>query len=84
VSADEESKADIVAMSGLFGTTITYFPTVIKAFEQAGLRDKARMIGGALPQDDFFKCLQSAGFNTPKIIWLVVMLEPDMNFPCLL
>ncbi len=48
VSAAKESNADIVAMSGLLTTTITYFSTVIGALENAGLRDKVKvMIGGA-------------------------------------
>jgi len=48
VSAAKESNADIVAMSGLLTTTITYFPTVIKALEKAGLENKVKvMIGGA-------------------------------------
>ena len=47
-SAAKESNADIVAMSGLLTTTITYFPTVIKSLEKAGLRNKVKvMIGGA-------------------------------------
>jgi len=47
-SAAKESNADIVAMSGLLTTTITYFPMVIKALEKAGLKNKVKvMIGGA-------------------------------------
>ncbi len=47
-SAAKESNADIVAMSGLLTTTITYFPTVIEALEKAGLGNKVKvMIGGA-------------------------------------
>jgi len=48
VSAAKESNADIVAMSGLLTTTITYFPTVIEALEKVGLKGKVKvMIGGA-------------------------------------
>jgi len=32
--------------------------------------DWFRCIGGALPKDDFLKCLQSAGFSSSKILWL--------------
>jgi len=47
-SAAKESNADIVAMSGLLTTTITYFPTVIEALEKARLKNKVKvMIGGA-------------------------------------
>jgi len=43
-----KSNADIVAMSGLLTTTITYFPTVIEALEKVGLKGKVKvMIGGA-------------------------------------
>jgi len=48
VSAAKESNADIVAMSGLLTTTMTYFPMVIEALEKAGLKNKVKvMIGGA-------------------------------------
>jgi len=48
VSAAREHNADIVAMSGLLTTTITYFPTVVKALEKVGLRSRVKvMIGGA-------------------------------------
>ena len=47
-SAAKESNADIVAMSGLLTTTITYFSMVIEALEKAGLKNKVKvMIGGA-------------------------------------
>jgi len=47
-SAAKESNADIVAMSGLLTTTITYFPTVIEALGKVGLKNKVKvMIGGA-------------------------------------
>jgi 5-methyltetrahydrofolate--homocysteine methyltransferase len=46
--AAKESNADIIAMSGLLTTTITYMPTVIEALEKAGLKSKVKvMIGGA-------------------------------------
>ncbi len=32
--------------------------------------DWFRCIGGALPKDDFLKCLQSAGFSNSRILWL--------------
>jgi len=47
-SAAKESNADIVAMSGLLTTTITYFPMVVEALEKTGLKNKVKvMIGGA-------------------------------------
>jgi 5-methyltetrahydrofolate--homocysteine methyltransferase len=54
VSADSfirsarEQDAHIIAMSGLLTTTMTYFPRVIEAVEEAGLKGKVKvMIGGA-------------------------------------
>ena len=47
-TAAKESNADIVAMSGLVTSTITYFPVVIAALEKVGLKGKVKvMIGGA-------------------------------------
>ena len=40
VSVAKESNADIIAMSGLLTTTMTYFPTVIEALGKAGLKNK--------------------------------------------
>lgn len=33
------------------------------------INDWFRCIGGALPQDDFLKSLESAGFSEPRILW---------------
>ena len=47
-SVAKENNADIVAMSGLLTSTITYFPAVIEVLEKVGLRNKVKlMIGGA-------------------------------------
>lgn len=34
------------------------------------INDWFRCIGGALPQDDFLKSLESAGLNNPRILWV--------------
>jgi len=48
VSNAREQNANIVAMSGLLTTTIPYFSTVIRAIEEAGMKDKVKvMVGGA-------------------------------------
>ena len=48
INAVQEHNGDIVAMSGLLTTTITYMPTDIQALEKAGLKGKVKvMIGGA-------------------------------------
>lgn len=48
ISSAREQDAHIIAMSGLLTTTMTYFPRVIEAVEEAGLKGKVKvMIGGA-------------------------------------
>lgn len=48
VDAVKENNADIVAMSAMLTTTMVYMKNVINALEEAGLRDKVKvMIGGA-------------------------------------
>jgi len=62
-SAAKESNADIVAMSGLLTTTITYFPTVIEALEKAGLKNKVKvMIGGAPVNRAYADEIEAEGF----------------------
>ena len=62
-SAAKESNADIVAMSGLLTTTITYFPTVIEALEKAELKNKVKvMIGGAPVTREFADSIRAEGF----------------------
>jgi len=63
VSAVQEKRADIVAMSGLLTTTITYFPVVIEALTQAGLREKVRvLIGGAAVSQEYADEIKAEGF----------------------
>jgi len=48
VKAAKEHEPDIVGMSALLTTTMIHMPEVIDALQQAGLRDKTKvMIGGA-------------------------------------
>ena len=48
VEAVKENSADVVACSALLTTTMTEMENVVKALEEAGLRDKvAIMVGGA-------------------------------------
>jgi len=62
-SAAKESNADIVAISGLLTTTITYFPTVIETLEKAGLKNKVKvMIGGAPVTREFADSIRAEGF----------------------
>ena len=48
LKAAKEHEADIIGMSALLTTTMIHMPEVIEALQQAGLRDKIKvMIGGA-------------------------------------
>jgi 5-methyltetrahydrofolate--homocysteine methyltransferase len=49
IEAAKEHNAQIVGMSALLTTTMTYIPEVIKAFEEAGLRPKVKLIVGGAP-----------------------------------
>jgi len=49
VEAVKQYKPDIVAMSALLTTTMVNMAKVIKALEQAGLRDKVKIIVGGAP-----------------------------------
>lgn len=63
VSAIKDNSVDILAMSGLLTTTITYFPSVIDAIKEAGLKDKVKiMIGGAPVTRAFADEIGAEGF----------------------
>jgi len=63
VSAAREHSADIVGMSTLLTITMTYMPKVVQALEQAGLRDKVKiMIGGAPVTREFADDIGAEGF----------------------
>lgn len=62
-SAAKESNADIVALSGLLTTTITYFPAVIETLKKTGLKSKVKvMIGGAPVTREFADSIGAEGF----------------------
>ena len=54
VAAAKEHNADIVCLSALLTTTMTYMETVIKAFDAAGLRDKVKIMVGGAPVNQKF------------------------------
>ena len=63
VQAVKENKADILAMSGLLTTTITYFPVVIEALKKAGLKNKTKvMVGGAAASRAYADEIGAEGF----------------------
>lgn len=54
VRAAIENKADIVALSALLTTTMPEVPKVVKAFEEAGVREQFKlMVGGAPITQEF-------------------------------
>ena len=62
-SAAKESNADIIALSGLLTTTMTYFTTVIEALKKAGLKNKVKiMIGGAPTSRAYASEIGAEGF----------------------
>jgi 5-methyltetrahydrofolate--homocysteine methyltransferase len=63
VDAVRESGANIVAMSALLTTTMVNMKSTITALEEAGLRDKVKvMIGGAPVTDSFAKQIGADGY----------------------
>lgn len=63
INAAREQNAHIIAMSGLLTTTMTYFPRVIEAVEEAGLKGKVKvMIGGAPVTRAFADEIGAEGF----------------------
>ena len=63
INAVKESGAQVVAMSALLTTTMANMPTTIKAFEEAGIRDKVKiMVGGAPVTQEFADKIGADGF----------------------
>lgn len=64
VEAVREKKADILGMSALLTTTMSYMKDVIDALQSAGLRDKVRiMIGGAPVTEAFARQIGADGYS---------------------
>lgn len=65
VAAVKEHNAQIVCMSALLTTTMTYMKQVIAAIDAAGLRDKVSiMIGGAPISDNYSEEIGADGFSS--------------------
>ena len=63
LSAAQDNNADIVAMSGLLTTTVTYFSTVIETLKGSGLKGKVKvMVGGAPVSRDYADEVVAEGF----------------------
>ena len=50
----KENKADILCMSALLTTTMTYMKDVIAAVDAAGIRDKVKIMVGGAPVNQVF------------------------------
>jgi 5-methyltetrahydrofolate--homocysteine methyltransferase len=65
VSAVKEHKPDIVGLSALLTTTMRAMGYTIKALEEAGLRDKVKvMVGGAPVDAEFAKRIGADGYGS--------------------
>jgi 5-methyltetrahydrofolate--homocysteine methyltransferase len=65
VEAIEDQKPDVLGMSALLTTTMNAMGDVIEALNQAGLRDKVRvMIGGAPISEEYCSQIGADGFAT--------------------
>ena len=61
----QETGASLVAVSSLLTTTMANIPAVINSFENAGLRDKVKiMVGGAPITDNYAKSIHADGYAT--------------------
>lgn len=54
VEAVRTEQADILCLSALLTTTMNYMKTVIEAVEQAGLRDRVKIMVGGAPVNQLF------------------------------
>lgn len=64
VQATREYKANIVCMSALLTTTMVYMKEVIKAFENAGIRNEVKiMVGGAPLSEKFALEIGADGYS---------------------
>jgi 5-methyltetrahydrofolate--homocysteine methyltransferase len=64
VKAVKENKPDIVGLSALLTTTMTYMDHVVKALQEAGLRDQVKIaVGGAPVTRDFAERIGADGYG---------------------
>ncbi|MGN1376642.1 MAG: homocysteine S-methyltransferase family protein [Prevotella sp.] len=64
VKALKDNQADILCMSALLTTTMTYMKDVIKALEDAGLRDRVKvMVGGAPVSQEYADEIGADGYS---------------------
>jgi len=65
ISAVKEHNADILCLSALLTTTMNYMSEVIKALEEAGLRERVKvMVGGAPLTDSFAQQINADAYTS--------------------
>ena len=65
VAAAEEQHCDLIACSSLLTTTMAEMAAVVKEAENAGIRDRVKIIvGGAPITEDFAKSIGADGYST--------------------
>ena len=65
IDAVRENDAQIVCLSALLTTTMTYMEDIVKAFEEAGIRDKVKiMVGGAPINAGFAEKIGADGYSS--------------------
>lgn len=65
INAIVDNKADILCLSALLTTTMTYMKDVIDALAEAGIRDKVKvMVGGAPINEDFANEIGADGYSS--------------------
>ena len=68
IEAIKEHQPDLVGMSALLTTTMRAMGQTIKAIEEAGLRDKVKiMVGGAPVDQDFSDRIGSDGYGSNAV-----------------
>lgn len=65
IAKAEEIGADVICMSALLTTTMTYMKNVVDALNEKGLRDKYIVMVGGAPVNDAFAKQIGADFYTP-------------------
>ena len=79
ISAALENKADIICMSALLTTTMSYMKEVIDALETSGLRGKVKVMVGGAPVSDAFAKSIGADAYTSNANAAVIMAKKLIN-----
>ena len=77
-----DNQADILCLSALLTTTMTYLTDVLQALEKAGIRDKVKvMVGGAPVSHEFAEDIGADGYssNANEAVALAKRLMSEMK-----